>query len=908
MQDPTESERLAALERLEVLDSPSEPLFDSLTELAAQTFNAPIALISLVDHERQWFKACVGLDVDHTSRDISFCQHAILSDQVFVVLDAAHDERFRDNPLVTGPPDIRFYAGAPLITPQGYRLGTICVIDTVPRQTFSDVDASRLQAIAMSVMQALVLRLDSRERERIAAVAEQQNKLLKLAEDMAGVGTWSWDVAADRTTWSDQVYRIHGYEPDVEPPALQGVLERYHPDDAKTLSDHVQRAVTEGRDYALEARIYRPDGSERHVLARGACQKDPSGAVAAIVGTFQDITEHVAAERFIRTLTDNLPGMVGCWDAEMRCRFANAGYREWFGQSPESMLSMTLPELLGPELFAKNERSIRAALNGEAQSFPRTLVKPTGEVGHTWTHYIPDIDASGRVQGMYVLVSDVTALKQAEDELQETNVLLEAARDQAEAAAAVKAEFLANMSHEIRTPLNGILGFAEVLSNTGLDQDQRRYLDRIRTAGKGLSALIDDILDFSKIESGKMTTERRAFDLLGLATDVVELMQVSVAGRLDLQLGFDDGVSPWVMGDEQRTRQVLLNLLGNAAKFTHEGSVILRVGVSAGQLELRVTDTGIGISPDALSRLFQGFTQADTAVSRRFGGTGLGLNISRTLARLMQGDVTLESQPDVGTTAIFTLPYAPAEAQSPPAPASITVSSTRPLKVLAVDDVVANIELLDILLSRAGHAVVCAMSGDAAIEILERDAGFDLVLMDVQMPGMDGLAATRLIRAMANGAQRIPVVALTANVLADQIEACRAAGMDDHLGKPIKMEELLSLLSRVSLLDNRSPTPAPENVATQDPLAELKARYRAQMDRFEGEFARLGALPLDRRADAMAAYSHSIAGTAGSLGFTAVSNAAFDLEAAAKRCRDLGAGPETLDPLIQELVDRVALS
>ena len=370
MYDPLESERLAALDRLEVLDTPSEPLFDSLTNLAALTFHTPIALISLVDQERQWFKACVGLDVDHTARDISFCQHAILSDQVFVVLDAPHDERFRDNPLVTGPPDIRFYAGAPLITPEGYRLGTLCVIDTAARETFTGAEASRLQAIAKSVMQALLLRLDSRERERIAIVAAEQTKLLRLAEDMAGVGTWSWDVATDRTSWSDQVYRIHGYELGDEPPALQGVLDRYHPDDAKTLADHVQRAVAEGRDYALQARIYRPDGSERHVVARGSCRKGPNGAVAAIVGTFQDITEHVTAERFIRALTDNLPGMVGYWDAELRCRFANAAYGEWFGQSPESMLRITLPELLGTELFAKSQQHIEAAFGVTPFSHP----------------------------------------------------------------------------------------------------------------------------------------------------------------------------------------------------------------------------------------------------------------------------------------------------------------------------------------------------------------------------------------------------------------------------------------------------------------------------------------------------------------------------------------------------------
>jgi PAS domain S-box-containing protein len=284
---------LEAPKPLNILYTSSEPLFESLAQLAALTFKAPIALISLVDEERQWFEARVGLDVDRAAGDISFCQHAILSDDIFMIPDAAEDERFRDNPLVTGPPAIRFYAGAPLITPEGRRLGTVCVIDTGPR-AFTDADASRLRVLAQSVMQALLMRRDGEDRERIATAAARQTKLLELAEDMAGVGTWSWDVAADRTTWSNQVYRIHGYEPAVEPPTLQGVLKRYHPDDAKLLADHVRRAVAQGLDYALEARIYRQDGSERHVIARGVCRKDAHGAVAEIVGTFQDVTEHVA--------------------------------------------------------------------------------------------------------------------------------------------------------------------------------------------------------------------------------------------------------------------------------------------------------------------------------------------------------------------------------------------------------------------------------------------------------------------------------------------------------------------------------------------------------------------------------------------------------------------------------------
>jgi PAS domain S-box-containing protein len=408
--------RRTALDRLALPGTPSEHLFESLAELASLTFNTPIALIYLNDEQRHRIKARIGLDVEQIIRDISTWHDVIIDDNVLVVSDAAEDGRFSDNPLVTGSPHIRFYAGAPLITPEGHRVGTICVFDEIAR-SFADDDVVRLQTIAKSVVAALPLRTNRQEHERLASVLNLQTKLLTLAEDMAGVGTWSWDVAADRTTWSDQVYRIHGYEPAVEPPALQGVLDRYHPDDAKLLAIHVQRAVGEGVDYALEARVYRPDGAERHVVARGACRKDADGRVSALVGTFQDITEHVAAEKFIRYLADHLPGLVSYWDTELRCRFATAAYEDWFGHSPERMSDVSLPELLGMERFAEVEHFVVAALGGATQTFSKTLVKRDGTISHTVTYYIPDISSSGLTQGFYVLVSDVTALKRAEEKL-----------------------------------------------------------------------------------------------------------------------------------------------------------------------------------------------------------------------------------------------------------------------------------------------------------------------------------------------------------------------------------------------------------------------------------------------------------------------------------------------------------
>lgn len=893
--------RLAVLHDQAVLDTPPEARFDRITAMAAAHFKAPIALVSLVDTDRQWFKSCIGLDVRETERGWAFCDHAIQLGEhaVLVVEDATLDARFKDNPLVTGAPDIRFYAGATLTTSEGVNLGSLCVIDTKARPTPTEADLAHLRALADLVVDQIDL---SRARKEL----DDRHRILDLGERLSGTGYWTLNTQTGAVFWSPQVYAIHGEDPATYNPALGDALAFYIEEDRKFVSELVKTRSENGQGWDFDAIIARADGSRRNVRSLAEVHRDTTGRVTGFFGVFKDLTDErkaietaVEQERRYRLLADNVSDVIATYGMDGLYTYLSPSIEELIGYTPEEMVGRSPFEFMAPEDHDRIRALFKANYRNQSNlTLEYRAITKAGNV--RWLEARSKFlrDEQGRITEINDSVRDVTERREREAALAEARAI-------AEDAARTKADFLANMSHEIRTPLNGALGFAEVLSNTELDHNQRRYLDRIRTAGKGLSALIDDILDFSKIESGKMTTERRAFDLKGLATDVVDLTQGSVAGRLDLQLAFDNAVSPWVMGDEQRTRQVLLNLLGNAAKFTHQGSVQLRVGISKGQLEFRVTDTGIGISAEALSRLFQGFTQADTAVGRRYGGTGLGLNISRSLARLMQGDVTLESQPDVGTSAIFTLPYEPAEVESPPAPASADGSSTRPLRILAVDDIETNLELLDILLSRAGHAVVCVTSGDEAIGWLGRDAGFDLVLMDVQMPGMDGLAATRLIRAMDNGAQRIPVVALTANVLADQIEACRAAGMDDHLGKPIKVEDLLTLLSRVARLDDRSPTAAGE-VAPQDPLAELKGRYRARMETFEDEFARLRALPLDLRADAMAALSHSIAGTAGSLGYTAVSDAAFELEAAARRCRDLGVGPETLDPLIHELVSRVA--
>lgn len=257
-------------------------------------------------------------------------------------------------------------------------------------------------------------------------------KLLKLAERMAGIGYWHFDVGSRKITWSDEVFRIHGLPRASTEPDYAQLLELYHPDDRVVLSHLVDRALSMGEAYDIEARVIRPDGSLRHVIAKADCTRGEDGKVAELYGVFQDVTERNQAERFIRTLTSHIPAMVGYWDTTLKCWYANERYREWFGRRPHEMIGMSMPQLLGDELFRLNEPFIRAAMSGQPQTFERSLTKPSGETGHTLAQYIPDVDQHGQVQGMYVLVTDVSVLKESELRLREANEALRAALGRAQ--------------------------------------------------------------------------------------------------------------------------------------------------------------------------------------------------------------------------------------------------------------------------------------------------------------------------------------------------------------------------------------------------------------------------------------------------------------------------------------------
>jgi len=374
------------------------------------------------------------------------------------------------------------------------------------------------------------------------------------------------------------------------------------------------------------------------------------------------------------------------------------------------------------------------------------------------------------------------------------------ARDQAMEASRLKSQFLANMSHEIRTPLNGVVGVAELLAATALDDDQRDYVDILATSSQALLAIINDVLDFSKIEAGRLELAASTFSLRAPFTDVVDMLRAqAVAKGLALDLDLDADLPPLAVGDAARLRQVVTNLVGNAVKFTDAGGVSVEVAVTAREasavtVHCAVRDTGIGISQGDIPLLFHDFTQIDQSNTRRFGGTGLGLAISDRLVRLMGGDIGCLPNQDVGTTFWFTVPLRvpqdePRAAGRPSAPSGGAEEAEKRPLVLIVEDNEVNATILSRMLALLGYRSDVVRNGADALDAVAA-TGYAAIFMDCQMPVMDGFATTRELRRRFAGAPRVPVIAITAAATTEDQARCIEAGMDDYLPKPIILDRL----------------------------------------------------------------------------------------------------------------------
>jgi PAS domain S-box-containing protein len=499
------------------------------------------------------------------------------------------------------------------------------------------------------------------------------------------------------------------------------------------------------------------------------------------------------SERSYRLLADNVTDVISLQSADHK--------RLYVSPSIERILRFTPSELL----VTPNYTYMHPDDAGPLESFIESVTEQTGPQTTEYRVFAKDgatvwaettfsrlNDGSGR---LLAVSRDVTSRKALEAELKD-------ALARSEAAAAAKSDFLANMTHELRTPLTAILGFAGVLRNSAaLSELDARHAGLIHDASQTLLGVVGDVLDYSKLEAGAFELDPEPFDPVATARGAAALVAEQAAAKgLELNTWIDEA-APALVGDAPRLRQVLLNLLSNAIKFTREGrvEVALTHWVEAGRCSLRVEvrDSGIGIEADHIAALFNRFTQADASVSRRFGGTGLGLAISKQIIEAMQGKIGADSVVGEGSTFWFEVELPLAENWIGAAePEAAGVNLDRPIRCLVVEDNAVNRELITTLLSPFDIEIDTACDGAEAVEAVGRQA-YDVILMDMQMPVMDGLAATRRIRAMDDPAiARTPIVAMTANVLPEHVERCREAGMDDHIGKPINLAHLLQALER----------------------------------------------------------------------------------------------------------------
>jgi two-component system, sensor histidine kinase and response regulator len=645
-------------------------------------------------------------------------------------------------------------------------------------------------------------------------LAQEELRAVRLRFDRAIHGTqdglWDWDLIAQRMWVSPRYCELLGYDEGTLPahPHELSALVVY-PDDLPNLAAMANAAIEGHAPFDIELRMITRSQEIRWFRIRGSIERDVAGKALSLSGSIQDNTPRKLAEsarieaeqRLERAIRGSSDGFFEHQIASDRSWYSPR-VREMLGYGPDDAFPHSIRELMDAEDRARDEAAVRAHYERN-EPYDLTFRLRTRSGAQRWFRGRGrcELDEQGKPTRFSGSIQDITTQREAEQ-------ALVAAKEASAAANRAKSDFLANMSHEIRTPMNGVLGMTELLLDTPLEPVQREFGETIRTSATSLLGILNDILDFSKIEAGKLDIERVEMDIRECVEDVGSIMAVQAAAKnIEFIVNVDPSIPDRVFGDPHRLRQIMTNLIGNAIKFTTQGEVVievLTVAVQSGRalLNFEVRDSGMGMSQEVLSRLFQPFVQADASTTRHYGGTGLGLSIVRRLVELMGGKVSVVSSPGKGSTFSFTLPCDIADSFT--GTSTSVVFNPRGKRVLVVDDNHTNRRVLCGQLCPAGYEVETAASADEAIALLQKAAAagkrFDVVVADDQMPGCDGSALGARIKLIGPVAET-PLVMLTSLDRHGNVQRLSDLGFAGYLTKPVRGRELRACIARVMEMD-----------------------------------------------------------------------------------------------------------
>lgn len=656
-----------------------------------------------------------------------------------------------------------------------------------------------LNTIKLNGKQAtLVVWHDITERKRSEEQLRRSEALLNETQELTHSGSWESDLLGGVNTWSAEAFRIFGLTPTSSGPASDVFGKMIHPDDKGIYKEAIKKAVTEKQSADFEVRIVRKDGSVRWLRAIGKPFANKQGEVTKLHGAISDITEQKEAREAIRLKQEQLnrfiqfaPVAIAMLDKNMCYIAASEVWKEDYNLTDIDIAGKNHYEIF-PQLLANRKALHDRVLQGEVLKIDEEqIVLANGR--HEWIKWQmhPWYERENEVGGLIMFTEIITGQKEASEALKR-------AKEQAEQAAIAKSQFLTTMSHEIRTPMNAVIGFTHLLMRDARE-DQKEFLKILKFSGENLLVLINDILDFSKIEAGKIELEEVDFSVKELVRNIKSALAHKAKSKgLQLKLLVDEDFPDFVKGDPVRLGQIITNLATNAVKFTEAGSVIISALLTKQDKEtttiyFEVKDTGIGIPEEQQENIFESFTQASSDTTRKFGGTGLGLTITKRLLELMHSKIQLKSKPGEGSIFSFELTLKNSDKKKIVQEEIVTADGKKSIKnirILIVDDSRVNVLLAQELLKLWGGTCDVALNGLQAVALIKQN-DYDVVLMDLQMPEMDGYQATEEVRKMEGEKyQKLPIIALTASAMLEIKDRAFTSGMNDYISKPFNPDEL----------------------------------------------------------------------------------------------------------------------